>query len=506
MTKTKNTSMRLLLSCGSEDIYCSASESSLDSSPSKEFQERPPLDIVNEALRAGKSTKRNETNGKTHQLQSSKECKREEYALEEEGTDVIAQVPATKREEAKVTKQMNTSMRLLLSCGSEDICSSTESSLNIPSTEFQRPPLDIINEALRASKRTLTLHQLDSFKGDKESDCALEGKETTIITHDEPGTKRAPNDANATRPALLEPLSRLTSSRRVLRPSLQRMWVSVTNIQVEGRPTIKESREQHREEGDEGGRGEEECETGGEEPESKNRFFQFSQMKTRSLRAASRLQLQTPWSSSRYLKIEDTQHPTESQTSDEDACPRLLTSSRVHESTVEETNPKPNWPTSIGVRRDTAVPSLVQASLDKNDDGVDDDNVSKELAEETRIESHNEPSSQPTTIPRSRGNRPKLQRRGSVTKFNLDHATNESFRRRRPRMERRCSVTQFSLGVKEAQAQSMNTNCVFVAPKMSRPKLSRSGQATVLIFSNETFDLSNTNDEPKRNVIAPNAA
>jgi hypothetical protein len=487
MTKTKNTSLRLLLSCGSEDIYCSASERSLDSTPSKEFQ-CPPLDIVNEALRAGKSTKQNESNGKTHQLNSSKEYK-SEYVMEK-GPDIISQEPATKREEAKMTRQTNTSMRLLNSCGSEDISSSSESSLNIPSTDFQRPPLCIVNEALRASKRTLP--HFNSFKENK-SDCALEGEE-----NNEPGTTRASDDANA-RPALIEPLSRLTSSRGVLRPSLRRLWVSRTNIKVEGRPTIKESKQQHRE-GDEGSTGEEDCAAVGEEPESRNKFFQFSQLKTRSLRAASRLQVQAPWSSFRYLKIEETQHSMESQTSEEDAsCPRLLTSSRQHESPViEGTNPKRNLP-SIGLGGGTA-PSVVKASLDV-EDGVHDDKVSRELAAEKKTESHIDPSSQPTL--RSRGNRPKLQRRGSVTKFNLDHANNESFRRRRPRMERRCSVNRFSLGVNEAQAESA-TNCVFVAPKMSRPKLSRSGQATVLIFSKESLDLGN--EEPKRNVIAPNAA
>jgi hypothetical protein len=170
------------------------------------------------------------------------------------------------------------------------------------------------------------------------------------------------------------------------------------------------------------------------------------------------------------------------------------------------------------------VASVVKPNLD-DEDGVHD-KVSEELAEEEKTESHDGPRFQP--ILRSRGNRPnlqrrnsvtkfnidqstnesfrdrpKLQRRNSITKFNLDQATNELFRRRRPRMERRCSVTQFSLGVKEAQEET-TSNCVFVAPKMSRPKLSRSGQATVLILTNENLGLSM--DGLKRNVLAPNAA
>jgi hypothetical protein len=556
-----NTSMRLLMSCGSEDIYCSASERSLNIQ-SNEFQS-PPLNLENEALRTSKSAKESESNSHMHQLDSSKD--KSDFALEEEGSsskefqslpldiadEALRASNHTKRQESdRQMHQLNSSKYK-----SDFVLEEEEET---PAKEFQSLPLDIADEALRASNHTKRqesdrqMHQLNSSK--YTSDFALEEEEETdVISH---ATKRESNEVEDTslnigtpprrrlerrcsvtkfnlednsdseeesertekssrkllthprgveqtiaRP-LLEPLSRLASSGRA-RPSLQRMWVSVTNIQV---PPIQESMKDSQDESNTCE--EDQCPlilgrapASGEKPELRTKFFQFSQLKTRSLRL-SRPQLRPSWSSSRYLRVEETKHSEESQTSEEETSPSLLTKPRGNESSVPEeterplqaTNPKRNWP-SLGLR---GLPSVIKATLD-DEDGVHDDKVSKEFAE--KPESHNDASDQP--ILRSRGNRPKLQRRNSITKFNLDNAANESFRRRRPRLERRCSVTQFSLGVKEAQAET-TSNCVLVAPKMPRPKLSRSGQATVLIFSKESLDL--VTDELKHNAIAPTAA
>jgi hypothetical protein len=489
-----------------------------------------------------------------------------------------------------MTKQINTSMRLLFSCGCEDIyCSASEGSLNIPSKEFQRPPLNMVNETLRKNKNTkqhqhqrnCQMHQLNS-----SSDCVLEKEETAIISHDDPATKRESSNeevadkslnmespprnrgrrqerrcsvtkfsleddicntvkesersekscAPLTRPKrggvldqrnvrpLTEPLSRLTSSRR-LRPCLQRLWVSVANIHD---TPIQESKKHSQEEDNtcqeddcpsiEGPRG---SHTGGEEPELRTKLFQFSQLKSRSLRAITRPQVLPSWSSFRKLRgiDEKKKHANkESETSKEDSRPgRLLTRSRSyrghessagHESSIQNTNPKRNW-LSLGRG---GVPSVIKVHLDDDED-----------SDEENTKSHNEPrSSQPILPVRSTGKndrrRNRLQRRNSITKFNLDQTTNESFRTittRRPRMmERRNAVTQFSQGVGRAQAEttSARTNdcCVFVAvpPQISQSKLFSSGKGAstpVFIFAKESLDLAGA-AELKRNGMAPNAA
>jgi hypothetical protein len=467
--------MRLLLSCGSEDICSSASDSSLDIH-SKEFQLPPPR-MVNEALRTNERTKQQESNCQIHQIESSKD--KSDRALNEE-TNTISHEPAASRESNEYV---------------------ADTSLNI-----ETPTRG--NRGRRIARRcSVTKYSLDDESSTEESKQSDESerseKSCELLTH-----PRRIEQTNA-RP-LTEPLSRLTSSRK-LRPSLQKLWVSVSNIQVEARTTMKQSK--HSEE-ERNACKEDHCPsvlgraTAGEETKPNTKFFQFSQLKNRSFRA-SRPQVQPLWSSFRNLRIEDKKHPKESETVPEGTEPP-----------VQETKPKRNWP-GMGRR---GVASVVKPNLD-DENGVHD-KVSKELAEEEETNSHDGPRFQP--ILRSRGNRPnlqrrnsvtkfnldqstnesfrdrpKLQRRNSITKFNLDQATNESFRRRRPRMERRCSVTQFSLGVKEAQEET-TSNCVFVAPKMSRPKLSRSGQATVLILTNENLGLSM--DGLKRNVLAPNAA
>jgi hypothetical protein len=513
MVKQINTSMRLLLSCGSDDI-CSVSDSAKES-------QSLDLYMVNETSRPNKSTKQHESNCQMHQLNSPKDN--------------------------RMVKQINTSMRLLLSCGSDDICSVSDSALTIASKEFQSPGLNMVSETLRMNKSTkqhesnCQMHQLNSPK-DKTEECVFE-EETEDNISGEPATKRKSNevidiplnietpsrgsrgrrvasrcsvikynledDSNTeelkqsdeperreksleilTARQLTEPtLSRRTSSCG-LRPSLQRLWVSMSNIKIEGRPTIKES--EHDSEEDPNITCQEDQfpsilvgrDATTEEPESRSRFFQFSQLKTRSLRT-NQPQLQPAWSSFRSkLIIED----KESDTSEEDYCP-------VPEETeprqVQNTNQKRNWP-GMGLR---GVAYVVKVKNLDTEDGAHD-----RLSKKNTKSHKNEPSSQPILRSSSAGlsNRSKLQRRNSITKFNLDSATNESFRRMLPRMDRRNSVTQYSLGVETAQAET-TSNCVLVSPKISRPKLSRHGQAMVLILSKESLDLAH-------NAMAPNAA
>ena len=478
MTKQISTSMRLLLSCGSEDIYCSASDSSLNIPSQDEAAQQchAALNMADETLHKNKSTKQHESNCHMHQLHSSRY--KSDCALEEDETAVLSHdEPATKRDSHKEV-------------------------VGILSLKIETPSR---NRGRRQERRcSVTKFNLRDESNTEESERSEKSLCAALLTCPRDVEEEQTNERQ-----LSGPLSRSTSSRR-LRPSLQRMWVSEANIQVEGRPTIKESKQQDRQE--------DKCKKickedprhlsildrsapVEEEPESRTKRFHFSQLKTRSLRAISRPQLQPACYSFRKLRGIDDQKKhsnKESDTSSEqNACPRaLLTRPRKHESLVQETYPKRNWP-GIGLRREAYV-------------------ISKKLApeQEENTKSDNEPttSHQPFLVRSSGNDGPKLQHRNSITKFNLDQATNESFRRRQLKMERRCAVTQFSLGVRTAQAETTSTTtnccctCVVVAPpQMSQPKLPQSGLgATVLIFSTESLD--RATDELIHNGLAPNAA